>query len=436
MSVLKRIFFIFMAQAFASVSADVSHIVRSQDFNKITISCEKTLPPILDIKFSPKAHLFVSASENLVCIWSAQTLERKARFFNTAFSKINALEIDADAKSAYLATGISGESGRLIKLDLKSGQFEILAEASDEFFCLSLEEDRLAAGAMGGEFVVLNLNDGKKILEGKVEGKKIAAIDFSLQAKFLAYISSDGQIFVRSADDEYQSVAQIIDSGAPPISMSFLPRSQKDLLVASGFGENSKVKIIPNFTMRSVREFPLPNSNISALFYRPSANPILLASKSGFLRAIKQNPANMEPLDFEAVNCRLESVCAGLSQNLVAGGENGEIFIWNTNNNATLLGGIKLLDYEGKDYAVWTSEGYAHSTKDGALQLLKSDNKKFEFEVDYISKLDVDEFLRSKNLQNAPKKAKLSPAERAAQREARLQARAKQKAASAKGNSE
>ncbi len=400
-----RIFLILILFLANQSFADSSFIVRSDKIESLEIKRENNLPIFTDIVFKHKNHFLVTASENLICVWDLKKLERISRHYNKDFAKINKIAANNETNTAYLACGISGQSGKVLKLNLKNGEFEIITQSDDEFYAISLSPDEnfLAASSLDGKFIIYNLKENKIIFENKNESQKFISLDFNFNSTFLACLKADGQIFVRSHEDEFQNLTANFSTQTASDALKFFQGNAKDLAVISGFGENSKLIIMRAFLDRRNTEILLPNINPNAHYTRHSGNPIVIAGKNGALISVKTNAKKGEYTEFENMHTRLEAVAEGTLSNAIAASANGEIFIWQ-NYNGLLVGGIVILDALANDYASFCVQGYVLSTKEDSIKFIGKEKSSDELKKEFLNKEKLETFMLSKFFKNPPKK--------------------------------
>ena len=386
--------------------ADCVQIVRAKQFSSVAIKSDTGVPPVSAVRFVPKHNALLSASENLVCLWDAKTLARKKRFYSEAFGKLNAVCADADGRFAYAAGGAPGKSGGVFKINLDTGETRTVLEAADEFYATAFDPEAklLAAGALNGELAVVNAESGETLFRSPPDGSKVVALEFSPKGAYLAAAYADGRIVARAAEDSFKTPAASLNARGVPVAMKFMPGREKDIAIASGFGTDAKITTFRAFSERTRREIATPGANAAAFYVRGIGYPFVLAGKSGALTAYK-NAQNADPMCYESVNMRFECADRGAINNVVAAGSGGRIILWQ-NYNGLLVGGIVIQDPKGEDYAVWTVQGNAHSTRENSVEFLDSKGGRPENARNFLSRERAEKFLEGKNSQ---KKASPKP---------------------------
>lgn len=396
-------------QIFLSVSAFANFEFELSDKSKIEVSTQNP-PRINSLWHSPKLRLFACASENLICVWDARNFKQMLRLYDEKFGNIKEIVCPSDFKSAYAASGKSGESGKVLFINLEKDESAVIAESSDEFLCLAISPDDkyLAAGSADGKLLIFSLPERELVASGEFQGQKVCSLKFNGASSSLAILLSNGQVISREREDNFKTNGTSFSAGGGTQTLLFLNNTA--LGFPQDFGYEAAFANVQRFLGRTLRsaKIPIKNPNVAKLRYN-TPNAIALANPDGELMTMRPSLDNPNFAFFEKAPSAIIDISPCAAAALIGATSEGEIFIWDERSKS-IAGGIVICDESCQNYALFADSGAVFSSDKKLIKVTSKDGSDITDSAfseaktrEAISKIGVPPLPKARNAKVAPK---------------------------------
>lgn len=399
-------------QIFLSGSAFANFEFELSDKSKIEVSTQNP-PRINSLWHSPKLRLFACASENLICVWDARNFKQMLRLYDEKFGNIKEIVCPSDFKSMYAASGKSGESGKVLFINLEKDESAVIAESSDEFLCLAISPDDkyLAAGSADGKLLIFSLPERELVASDEFQGQKVCSLKFNGASASLAILLSNGQVISRAREDNFKTNGTSFSAGGGTQTLIFL--NNNALGFPQDFGYEAAFANVQRFLGRTLRsaKIPIKNPSVAKLRYN-TPNAIALANPDGELMTMRPSLDNPNFAFFEKAPSAIIDISPCAAAALIGATSEGEIFIWDERSKS-IAGGIVICDESCKNYALFADSGAVFSSDKKLIKVASKDGSDITDSAfseaktrEAISKIGVKILPKAKNAKAAPKKPK------------------------------